>query len=291
MKSTRPTRPTHTLPTPSPVVATVEAAEAVRNVVPPARDARLPKEAPNIESAVNLSQPDVQPVKIQGSSKCAIPATQEKKLGYAENTEITENQELTHNTGVQIAPKSAEYDCLAKRIDKKIDEALGKKIDKKIDKALGKKIDKKIDKALGKKIDKKIDEALGKKIDKKIDEALGKKIDKKIDKALGKKIDKKIDKALDFKCIWKKTKKSFRKKATKTLRKRMGCVVASILLVFSSSLSGDSKSFDSPKNRQMYAISATQYCPALESASPVAVTSKTPQQSVLQADNQPIQVY
>ena len=243
MKSTRPTRPTHTLPTPSPVVATVEAAEAVRNVVPPARDARLPKEAPNIESAVNLSQPDVQPVKIQGSSKCAIPATQEKKLGYAENTEITENQELTHNTGVQIAPKSAEYDCLAKRIDKKIDEALGKKIDK------------------------------------------------KIDKALGKKIDKKIDKALDFKCIWKKTKKSFRKKATKTLRKRMGCVVASILLVFSSSLSGDSKSFDSPKNRQMYAISATQYCPALESASPVAVTSKTPQQSVLQADNQPIQVY
>ena len=255
MKSTRPTRPTHTLPTPSPVVATVEAAEAVRNVVPPARDARLPKEAPNIESAVNLSQPDVQPVKIQGSSKCAIPATQEKKLGYAENTEITENQELTHNTGVQIAPKSAEYDCLAKRIDKKIDEALGKKIDKKID------------------------------------EALGKKIDKKIDEALGKKIDKKIDKALDFKCIWKKTKKSFRKKATKTLRKRMGCVVASILLVFSSSLSGDSKSFDSPKNRQMYAISATQYCPALESASPVAVTSKTPQQSVLQADNQPIQVY
>ena len=255
MKSTRPTRPTHTLPTPSPVVATVEAAEAVRNVVPPARDARLPKEAPNIESAVNLSQPDVQPVKIQGSSKCAIPATQEKKLGYAENTEITENQELTHNTGVQIAPKSAEYDCLAKRIDKKIDEALGKKIDKKID------------------------------------EALGKKIDKKIDKALGKKIDKKIDKALDFKCIWKKTKKSFRKKATKTLRKRMGCVVASILLAFSSSLSGDSKSFDSPKNRQMYAISATQYCPALESASPVAVTSKTPQQSVLQADNQPIQVY
>ena len=243
MKSTRPTRPTHTLPTPSPVVATVEAAEAVRNVVPPARDARLPKEAPNIESAVNLSQPDVQPVKIQGSSKCAIPATQEKKLGYAENTEITENQELTHNTGVQIAPKSAEYDCLAKRIDKKIDEALGKKIDK------------------------------------------------KIDEALGKKIDKKIDKALDFKCIWKKTKKSFRKKATKTLRKRMGCVVASILLVFSSSLSGDSKSFDSPKNRQMYAISATQYCPALESASPVAVTSKTPQQSVLQADNQPIQVY
>lgn len=231
MKSTRPTRPTHTLPTPSPVVATVEAAEAVRNVVPPARDARLPKEAPNIESAVNLSQPDVQPVKIQGSSKCAIPATQEKKLGYAENTEITENQELTHNTGAQIAPKSAEYDCLAKRIDKKIDEALGKKI------------------------------------------------------------DKKIDKALDFKCIWKKTKKSFRKKATKTLRKRMGCVVASILLAFSSSLSGDSKSFDSPKNRQMYAISATQYCPALESASPVAVTSKTPQQSVLQADNQPIQVY
>ena len=224
-------------------------------MVPPARDARLPKEAPNIESAVNLSQPDVQPVKIQGSSKCAIPATQEKKLGYAENTEITENQELTHNTGVQIAPKSAEYDCLAKRIDKKIDEALGKKIDKKID------------------------------------EALGKKIDKKIDKALGKKIDKKIDKALDFKCIWKKTKKSFRKKATKTLRKRMGCVVASILLAFSSSLSGDSKSFDSPKNRQMYAISATQYCPALESASPVAVTSKTPQQSVLQADNQPIQVY
>ena len=212
-------------------------------MVPPARDARLPKEAPNIESAVNLSQPDVQPVKIQGSSKCAIPATQEKKLGYAENTEITENQELTHNTGVQIAPKSAEYDCLAKRIDKKIDEALGKKIDK------------------------------------------------KIDEALGKKIDKKIDKALDFKCIWKKTKKSFRKKATKTLRKRMGCVVASILLVFSSSLSGDSKSFDSPKNRQMYAISATQYCPALESASPVAVTSKTPQQSVLQADNQPIQVY
>ena len=231
MKSTRPTRPTHTLPTPSPVVATVEAAEAVRNVVPPARDARLPKEAPNIESAVNLSQPDVQPVKIQGSSKCAIPATQEKKLGYAENTEITENQELTHNTGVQIAPKSAEYDCLAKRIDKKIDEALDKKI------------------------------------------------------------DKKIDKALDFKCIWKKTKKSFRKKATKTLRKRMGCVVASILLAFSSSLSGDSKSFDSPKNRQMYAISATQYCPALESASPGAVTSKTPQQSVLQADNQPIQVY
>ena len=243
MKSTRPTRPTHTLPTPSPVVATVEAAEAVRNVVPPARDARLPKEAPNIESAVNLSQPDVQPVKIQGSSKCAIPATQEKKLGYAENTEITENQELTHNTGVQIAPKSAEYDCLAKRIDKKIDEALDKKIDK------------------------------------------------KIDKALDKKIDKKIDKALDFKCIWKKTKKSFRKKATKTLRKRMGCVVASILLAFSSSLSGDSKSFDSPKNRQMYAISATQYCPALESASPGAVTSKTPQQSVLQADNQPIQVY
>ena len=208
---------------------------------------------------MNLSQPDVQPVKIQGSSKCAIPATQEKKLGYAENTEITENQELTHNTGVQIAPKSAEYDCLAKRIDKKIDKAL----DKKIDKAL----------------------------DKKIDKALDKKIDKKIDKALDKKIDKKIDKALDFKCIWKKTKKSFRKKATKTLRKRMGCVVASILLAFSSSLSGDSKSFDSPKNRQMYAISATQYCPALESASPVAVTSKTPQQSVLQADNQPIQVY
>lgn len=236
MKSTRPTRPTHTLPTPSPVVATVEAAEAVRNVVPPARDARLPKEAPNIESAVNLSQPDVQPVKIQGSSKCAIPATQEKKLGYAENTEITENQELTHNTGVQTAPKSAEYDCLAKRIDKKIDEALDKKIDKKIDKAL----------------------------------------------------DKKIDKALDFKCVWKKTKKSFRKKATKTLRKRMGRVVASILLVFSSSLSGDSKSFDSPKNRQTYAISATQYCPALESASPVAITPKQPD---LRADSNSTQIY
>lgn len=248
----KPELPTlQTLPTPPFIPLKVEAANAVRNAVSPASDARLPKEAPNIESAVNLSQPDVQPAKIQGSSKCAIPATQEKKLGYAENTEITENQEPTHNTGVQAAPKSAEYDCLAKRIDKKIDKALEKKIDKKIDKAL----------------------------------------EKKIDKALGKKIDKKIDKALDFKCIWKKTKKSFRKKATKTLRKRMGCVVASILLAFSSSLSGDSKSFDSPKNRQMYAISATQYCPALESASPVAVTSKTPQQSVLQADNQPIQVY
>ena len=254
-KTTSTTTPTTTI-----LVATVEAAEAVRNAVSPAGDARLPKEAPNIESAVNLSQPDVQPAKIQGSSKCAIPATQEKKLGYAENTE---NQEPTHNTGVQTAPKSAEYDCLAKRIDKKIDEALDKKIDKKID------------------------EALGKKIDKKIDKALGKKIDKKIDKALDKKIDKKIDKALDFKCVWKKTKKSFRKKATKTLRKRMGCAMASILLVFSPPLSGDSKSFDSPKNRQMYAISATQYCPALESASPVAVT---PNQSVSKTGNTHMQV-
>ena len=273
----------HTLPTPPFIPLKVEAANAVRNAVSPAGDARLPKEAPNIDSAVNLSQPDVQPAKIQGSSKCAIPATEEKKLGYAENTEITENQELRHNTGVQTAPKSAEYDCLTKRIDKKIDEALGKKIDKKIDEALGKKIDKKIDEALGKKIDKKIDEAL----DKKIDKALGKKINKKIDKALDKKIDKKIDKALDFKCVWKKTKKSFRKKATKTLRKRMGCAMASILLVFSPPLSGDSKSFDSPKNRQMYAISATQYCPALESASPVAVT---PNQSVSKTGNTHMQV-
>ncbi len=241
----------YTLPTPPFSPLNVEAAKAVRNAVSPAGDARLPKEAPNIDSAVNLSQPDVQSAKIQGSSKCAIPATEEKKLGYAENTEITENQELRHNTGVQTAPKSAEYDCLTKRIDKKIDKALGKKIDKKID------------------------------------EALGKKIDKKIDKALGKKIDKKIDKALDFKCVWKKTKKSFRKKATKILRKRMGCVMASILLVFSPSPSGDSKSFDSPKNRQMYAISATRYCPALESASPVAVT---PNQSVSKTGNTHMQV-
>ena len=245
----------HTLPTPPFSPLKVEAANAVRNAVSPAGDARLPKEAPNIESAVNLSQPDVQPAKTQGSSKCAIPATQEKKLGYAENTEITENQELTHNTGVQTVPKSAEYDCLAKRIDKKIDKAL----DKKIDKAL----DKKIDKAL----------------DKKIDKALDKKIDKKIDKALDKKIDKKIDKALDFKCVWKK--------ATKTLRKRMGRVVVSILLVFSSSLGGDSKSFDSPKNRQTYAISATQYCPTLDSASPVAVT---PSQSASKTGNTHMQV-
>ena len=232
-KTTSTTTPTTTHTT-TILVATVEAAEAVRNAVSPAGDARLPKEAPNIESAVNLSQPDVQPAKMQGSSKCAIPATEEKKIGYAENTEITENQELTHNVGVQTAPKPAEYDCLAKRIDKKIDKAL----DKKIDRALDKKIDKKIDRAL----------------------------DKKIDRALDKKIDKKIDKALDFKCVWKK--------ATKTLRKRMGRVVVSILLVFSSSLGGDSKSFDSPKNRQTYAISATQYCPTLDSASPVAVTPK-----------------
>ena len=209
----------HTLPTPPFSPLKVEAANAVRNAVSPAGDARLPKEAPNIESAVNLSQPDVQPAKTQGSSKCAIPATQEKKLGYAENTEITENQELTHNTGVQTVPKSAEYDCLAKRIDKKID------------------------------------------------------------KALDKKIDKKIDKALDFKCVWKK--------ATKTLRKRMGRVVVSILLVFSSSLGGDSKSFDSPKNRQTYAISATQYCPTLDSASPVAVT---PSQSASKTGNTHMQV-
>ena len=265
-KTTSTTTPTTTHTT-TILVATVEAAEAVRNAVSPAGDARLPKEAPNIESAVNLSQPDVQPAKMQGSSKCAIPATEEKKIGYAENTEITENQELTHNVGVQTAPKPAEYDCLAKRIDKKIDKALDKKIDKKIDKAL----DKKIDRAL----DKKIDRAL----DKKIDRALDEKIDKKIDKALDKKIDKKIDKALDFKCVWKK--------ATKTLRKRMGRVVVSILLVFSSSLGGDSKSFDSPKNRQTYAISATQYCPTLDSASPVAVT---PSQSASKTGNTHMQV-
>ena len=281
-KTTSTTTPTTTHTT-TILVATVEAAEAVRNAVSPAGDARLPKEAPNIESAVNLSQPDVQPAKMQGSSKCAIPATEEKKIGYAENTEITENQELTHNVGVQTAPKPAEYDCLAKRIDKKIDKALDKKIDKKIDRALDKKIDKKIDKALDKKIDraldKKIDRALDKKIDKKIDRALDEKIDKKIDKALDKKIDKKIDKALDFKCVWKK--------ATKTLRKRMGRVVVSILLVFSSSLGGDSKSFDSPKNRQTYAISATQYCPTLDSASPVAVT---PSQSASKTGNTHMQV-
>ena len=229
-KTTSTTTPTTTHTT-TILVATVEAAEAVRNAVSPAGDARLPKEAPNIESAVNLSQPDVQPAKMQGSSKCAIPATEEKKIGYAENTEITENQELTHNVGVQTAPKPAEYDCLAKRIDKKIDKALDKKIDK------------------------------------------------KIDKALDKKIDKKIDKALDFKCVWKK--------ATKTLRKRMGRVVVSILLVFSSSLGGDSKSFDSPKNRQTYAISATQYCPTLDSASPVAVT---PSQSASKTGNTHMQV-
>lgn len=217
-KTTSTTTPTTTHTT-TILVATVEAAEAVRNAVSPAGDARLPKEAPNIESAVNLSQPDVQPAKMQGSSKCAIPATEEKKIGYAENTEITENQELTHNVGVQTAPKPAEYDCLAKRIDKKID------------------------------------------------------------KALDKKIDKKIDKALDFKCVWKK--------ATKTLRKRMGRVVVSILLVFSSSLGGDSKSFDSPKNRQTYAISATQYCPTLDSASPVAVT---PSQSASKTGNTHMQV-
>ena len=285
-KTTSTTTPTTTHTT-TILVATVEAAEAVRNAVSPAGDARLPKEAPNIESAVNLSQPDVQPAKMQGSSKCAIPATEEKKIGYAENTEITENQELTHNVGVQTAPKPAEYDCLAKRIDKKIDKALDKKIDKKIDRALDKKIDKKIDKALDKKIDraldKKIDRALDKKIDraldKKIDRALDKKIDKKIDRALDEKIDKKIDKALDFKCVWKK--------ATKTLRKRMGRVVVSILLVFSSSLGGDSKSFDSPKNRQTYAISATQYCPTLDSASPVAVT---PSQSASKTGNTHMQV-
>ena len=229
-KTTSTTTPTTTHTT-TILVATVEAAEAVRNAVSPAGDARLPKEAPNIESAVNLSQPDVQPAKMQGSSKCAIPATEEKKIGYAENTEITENQELTHNVGVQTAPKPAEYDCLAKRIDKKIDKALDKKIDK------------------------------------------------KIDRALDKKIDKKIDKALDFKCVWKK--------ATKTLRKRMGRVVVSILLVFSSSLGGDSKSFDSPKNRQTYAISATQYCPTLDSASPVAVT---PSQSASKTGNTHMQV-
>ena len=229
-KTTSTTTPTTTHTT-TILVATVEAAEAVRNAVSPAGDARLPKEAPNIESAVNLSQPDVQPAKMQGSSKCAIPATEEKKIGYAENTEITENQELTHNVGVQTAPKPAEYDCLAKRIDKKIDKALDKKIDK------------------------------------------------KIDRALDEKIDKKIDKALDFKCVWKK--------ATKTLRKRMGRVVVSILLVFSSSLGGDSKSFDSPKNRQTYAISATQYCPTLDSASPVAVT---PSQSASKTGNTHMQV-
>ena len=245
-KTTSTTTPTTTHTT-TILVATVEAAEAVRNAVSPAGDARLPKEAPNIESAVNLSQPDVQPAKMQGSSKCAIPATEEKKIGYAENTEITENQELTHNVGVQTAPKPAEYDCLAKRIDKKIDKAL----DKKIDRAL----------------------------DKKIDRALDEKIDKKIDRALDEKIDKKIDKALDFKCVWKK--------ATKTLRKRMGRVVVSILLVFSSSLGGDSKSFDSPKNRQTYAISATQYCPTLDSASPVAVT---PSQSASKTGNTHMQV-
>ena len=277
-KTTSTTTPTTTHTT-TILVATVEAAEAVRNAVSPAGDARLPKEAPNIESAVNLSQPDVQPAKMQGSSKCAIPATEEKKIGYAENTEITENQELTHNVGVQTAPKPAEYDCLAKRIDKKIDKALDKKIDKKIDKALDKKIDRALDKKIDRALDKKIDRALDKKIDKKIDRALDEKIDKKIDKALDKKIDKKIDKALDFKCVWKK--------ATKTLRKRMGRVVVSILLVFSSSLGGDSKSFDSPKNRQTYAISATQYCPTLDSASPVAVT---PSQSASKTGNTHMQV-
>ena len=47
----RPSRPTPP-PSPSPVVATVEAAEAVRNVVPPARDARLPKESANLQDGV-----------------------------------------------------------------------------------------------------------------------------------------------------------------------------------------------------------------------------------------------
>ena len=67
----------------------------------------------------------------------------------------------------------------------------------------------------------------------------------------------------------------------------MGRVVVSILLVFSSSLGGDSKSFDSPKNRQTYAISATQYCPTLDSASPVAVT---PSQSASKTGNTHMQV-
>ena len=43
---------TSTTTTPPIVVATVEAVEAVRNVVPPARDARLPKEAVNLHNGV-----------------------------------------------------------------------------------------------------------------------------------------------------------------------------------------------------------------------------------------------
>ena len=46
------TTTTSTTTTPPIVVATVEAVEAVRNVVPPARDARLPKEAVNLHNGV-----------------------------------------------------------------------------------------------------------------------------------------------------------------------------------------------------------------------------------------------
>ena len=45
-------QPTTSTTTPTIVVATVEAVEAVRNVVPPARDARLTKEAVNLHNGV-----------------------------------------------------------------------------------------------------------------------------------------------------------------------------------------------------------------------------------------------
>ena len=140
----KPELPTlQTLPTPPFIPLKVEAANAVRNAVSPARDARLPKEAPNIESAVNLSQQEVQATKIQGFVS-ADPFIEENDSGYAvipeshsnNNRNNVEAQKQGHTTDIQHISTSAEYDYSKMSTVGIADEALDKKVDKAIAEAL-----------------------------------------------------------------------------------------------------------------------------------------------------------
>ena len=258
----KPELPTlQTLPTPPFIPLKVEAANAVRNAVSPARDARLPKEAPNIESAVNLSQQEVQATKIQGFVS-ADPFIEENDSGYAvipeshsnNNRNNVEAQKQGHTTDIQHISTSAEYDYSKMSTVGIADEAL----DKKVDKAIAEALDKKVDKAIAEALD-------SSRLWKKAKDFLWKK-------------------AKDF--LWKKAKDFLWKKMLEFLKKSISPALITLALYLGTPPDNGIMIADSPKNAP---VTCVIYDSAPESTtSPVAVALKQPD---LRADKNSTPIY
>lgn len=270
------TTTTSTTTTPPIVVATVEAVEAVRNVVPPARDARLPKEAVNLHNGVipsplgrssdgndvaRLGHAEVS----EGLSQEVTPADEQspskkrkKKSKRAKTKPEAKNRELRSSSTLG---RSSHGDDVPKRGHSEVSEVPVQELVPVKEQTSSVQHHENLTQS----------ESLNSKSspDKK---TKGK--DRRRPK-----IFKKIKKRL--KRFGKNTRKKFEKKLSTIL-------VLSLLLFFFPHLSNNTIDSGVPQDLQRQGqVTNVMICPPLESASPVAVT---PNQSVSKTANTHMQV-